>query len=326
MFVFRSYSSMEDVTEGGGDGAAETAASTNAAENVPPRGIGGWGTTDTTNNTANTEEGEGWESNGWGADTDWDSEVVTIHPDEDAVTGTRVVEVSNEPDGDTNTTTDANTDANANTSNGADDDESWNVFRPASLIPLLGPTALPITHTTGIVESSVRRIKAVFPPSPDTSKFPVAKDVSAEAVEGVLRRTFGVVVFEPWVNWNRGEEPHLSMPKILESSRGAVKIKSGETGTGDADAGTVGAKAAEPGALPPFDPHKDEISVLVDPAYLDLISVGMGCLGTWVQMVRVEDLEPQDPKKKKKKNAKMERFWYVEELLRVVPSYYTYLG
>jgi len=204
---------------------------------------------------------------------------------------------------------------------GAEED-SWNVYQPPSVFDFLGPTALPLTHTTGIVESSVRRIKAVLPPSTDTSKFPIAKDVSAEAVEGHMRRVFGLVVFEPWVNWNKGEEPHLAMPKILESSRGAVKAET-TTETGEA---TTSADAPAPSALPPFDPHKDEISVLIDPSYLDLFSVGMGCLCTWVQMARVTDFEPQDPKKKKKKNAKMERFWYVDEALRVVPSYYTYLG
>ncbi|KAF9447431.1 hypothetical protein P691DRAFT_671544 [Macrolepiota fuliginosa MF-IS2] len=319
LFVFDIGSPMEGVAGEGGDGEAATAtASTNNVENVGPWGT--WSSADAPDTTtADTEQGEegtpdGWSaSSGWGAQPDWDSEVVTVGADEEEdMTETRIIEVPAEPDGD-------NADANA------DNDGNWNAYKPASLISLLGPTALPITHTTGIVESSMRRIKAVHPPAPDTSKLPVAKDVSAEAVEGILSRTFGVVVLEPWVNWNKGEEPHLAMPKILESSRGAVKTESGETDPGAAGDGTTDTIVA-PGALPPFDPHKDGINVLVDPAHLDLLSVGMGCFSTWVQMARVEDLQPQDPKKKKKKNAKMERFWYVEELLRVVPSYYTYLG
>jgi hypothetical protein len=212
-----------------------------------------------------------------------------------------------------------NTDDNPEVDNADVVGKSWKVFKPPTLFPLLGPTALPITHRPGIVESSLRRIKAILPPSADTSKFPIAKDVSADAVEGVLRRTFGVIVFEPWVNWNNGEEPHLSMPRILKSSRGAVNVETATEGGETANIPTTG-------ALPPFDPHKDDISVLADSAYLDLLSVGMGCLCTWVQIARVEDFEPQDPKKKKKKNAKIERLWYVEEALRVVPSYYTYLG
>lgn len=312
VLVFRSVSPMEGAPEEGG---GETATATNIDATNETSTLwesNGWGdSTDGTGATTNTET-NGWDSGGWegstgwgaGTPTAWDSGVVTVDVDEEGEVETRIIEVTETADGDTNIASD-NADADA---------DRWDTFQPASLLPLLGPTALPITHTTGIVESSVRRIKAVFPPSPDVSKFPIAKDVSAEAVEGVLKRTFGLVVFEPWVNWNKGEEAHLSMPKILESSRGAVKT--------DDTAAAVGTATA----LPPFDPHKDDINVIIDPAYTDLFSVGMGCLCTWVQMARVEDLEPQDPKKKKKKNAKMERFWYVEELLRVVPSYYTYLG
>ncbi|KXN91454.1 hypothetical protein AN958_00716 [Leucoagaricus sp. SymC.cos] len=295
VFVFSALEPIEDVVmeDNGGENVSGWANSTDAAD---------------------TEGNEGWESGGWtgvsawGASTDdWDNGVVTVDVDEEGEVTADVVDV------DAGSAPEASNEKD----NEKAESDNWDAFKPVSLISLLGPIALPITHTTGIVESSLRRIKAVLPPSADTSKFPIVKDVSPDAVEGILRRTFGVVVFEPWVNWNKGEEPHLSMPKILESSRGTVK---GE------NAGGGGEQVANPGALPPFDMHKEDINVLIDPAYIDLFSVGMGCLGTWVQLVRVEDLEPQDPKKKKKKKANMERFWYVEESLRVVPSYYTYLG
>jgi hypothetical protein len=47
----------------------------------------------------------------------------------------------------------------------ADADPSWN-RDPASLFSLLGPSAFPLTHTTGIVECSTRRVSAIhFPPN-----------------------------------------------------------------------------------------------------------------------------------------------------------------
>lgn len=306
VFVFRTDSPLNPIATG----------TQPAAEEVEE----GWGSS-----AGNINQGDqGWGTGGWGEDdpkgwggtqnsSAWDSEVVPISADDedDAMGENHIIEVNDNGEVDVVTVEDK-----------AEEEDTWNTYQATSIFYFLGPTALPLTHTTGIVESSVRRIRAVLPPSADTSKFPITKDVSAEAVEGHLKRTFGLVVFEPWVNWNGGEEPHLAMPKILETSRGAVKTGDA-VGTGEATASTG---VPVPGALPPFDPHKDEISVLVDPSYLDFFSVGMGCLCTWVQMARVTDFEPQDPKKKKKKAAKIERFWYVDEALRVVPSYYTYLG
>ncbi|KAF5358303.1 hypothetical protein D9756_001212 [Leucocoprinus leucothites] len=307
VYVFRGFSPVEDVAEGAGDGEAGPTAATDTAA---PAHSGWGGPADTVVPTPTNgawDSGDRNASSEWGNDNeDWGSTMVTVNMDEDGE-----IEVKSEtplPAADDH-------------SEVGNDGDNWNTFQPPSFIPLLGPTALPLTHTTGIVESSVRRIKSVTPPSTDTAKFPISKGLSADAVEGVLKRTFGVVVFEPWVNWNKGEEPHLSMPKILESSRGVVKTENAVEGGEVASSTPVPA----PSALPPFDPHKDDISVLVEPAYIDLFSVGMGCLCTWVQLARVEDFEPQDPKKKKKKNAKTERLWYVEEALRVVPSYYTYL-
>lgn len=292
VFVFDLCEPMEDIeatagpatTDQSWGGPADEAAAT--AENQEPNG---WA----------SDWGSGWDVNPATNDT---PAVVTVDVDEEGEFETRVLEVTEGPD------------ENLIAADVASTDE-WDNYEPPSLFSILGPTALPLTHTTGIVESSVRRIKAIFPPSSDTSKSAVAKDVSAEAVEKTLSRTFGVVVFEPWINWNDGEEPHLSMPKILDSSRGAVK-KDGEVVNGG-DVTTV---------LPLFDPHADPVSVLIDAAHLEFFSVGMACLGTWVQLARAADFEVPDPKKKKKKNAKMERYWYVEELLRVIPSFYKYCG
>jgi len=291
VYVFKGVSREEDI-------GAEINVESNAEVTVS----GGWGnSTDAIDTPASGNDSNPWNTGAWNEDGEpLSSTMVTVKVNEDGE-----VEVDSEVP-----------------ATGADDtlepENDWDIFQPLSFLPFLGPTALPLTHTTGIIESSVRRIKTVTPPSANINKSPVTTGPSADAVEGALKRTFGIIVFEPWVNWNKGEESHLSIPRILESSRGLVKVENVED--------TKSTSAPVSSALPPFDPYKDDISVIIDPAYIDLFSVGMGCLCTWVQLVRIEDLEPQDPHKKKKKNVKTERLWYVEEALRVIPSYYTYLG
>jgi len=290
VYVFKGVSPEEDI---------------GAEINVEPTAevtVSGWGnSTDVTDTPESGNDGNPWNKSPWNKNGEALSPtLVTLNVNEDGE-----VEVDSEVP-----------------ASGADDmlepENDWDIFQPLGFFPFLGPTALPLTHATGIIESSVRRIKAVIPPSMNINKSPVTTGPSADAVEGTVKRTFGIIVFEPWVNWNKGEESHLSMPRILESSRGLVKVENAED--------TKSTSAPVTGTLPPFDPYKDDISVIIDPAYIDLFSVGMGCLCTWVQLARIEDLEPQDPNKKKKKNVKTERLWYVEEALRVIPSYYTYLG
>jgi len=294
VYVFRDVSPVEDI---GGQINFESTAEVTAS---------GWG--DSADATDTVVSGTGrnpWDSSAWNGNSEaLNSTMVTDNVNEDGK-----VEVSSE----TPIITSINDKSDPENS-----ENDWDTFLTLCFFPFLGPTALPLTHTTGIVESSVRRIKAVIPPLMNITKFPITKGPSPDAVEGALKKTFGIIVFEPWVNWNKGEEPHLSMPRILESSRGMVKAENVE------DDKTASAYVSS--ALPPFDPYKDDISVIIDPAYIDLFSIGMGCLCTWIQLVRIEDLEPRDPFKKKKKNAKTERLWYVEEALRVIPSYYTYLG
>jgi len=200
-----------------------------------------------------------------------------------------------------------------------------------SLIPLMGPTALPITHTTGIVEWSVRRIKSVTaPPDPVTfPKSPISGDVPEEdpdAVDIELERRFAKVVLEPWVGWDKEEVPHLAHPRILETSRGLVAGVVGEDGRVEVDVGAA-AVGPEAGSIKPHDPFKDDITLFVDSAALAVFSVGLGLGGTWVQMVRPQDLGLAGSKKKKKKKSKSkqapQRYWYVDELLMILPSYYT---
>jgi hypothetical protein len=54
----------------------------------------------------------------------------------------------------------------------------------------------------------------------------------------------------------------------------------------------------------------------------------MGLGGTWVQIARVQDFAEEGAKKKKKKKKGKskkvaDRYWYIDELLMILPSYYT---
>lgn len=197
---------------------------------------------------------------------------------------------------------------------------NWDPPEVHSLIPLLGFTAFPLTHTPGVVEWSVRRIKSFTPPPVPTMlpKSPVQTDIDPEAVEVELERRFAKVVFEPWIGWDQAQDemPHLAKPRILESSRGPV------VGGENAEAAPAPVPADGP---KPHDPLKDDITVLVEPAMLEYLSLGMGLGATWVQIAR-EDFAEDGAKKKKKKKGKSkvaDRYWYIDELLMTLPSYHT---
>jgi hypothetical protein len=202
---------------------------------------------------------------------------------------------------------------------------NWDPPEVHSLISLLGPTALPLTHTPGVVEWAVRRIKSLSPPpAPNTiPKSPLDTEVDPEAVELELERRFAKVVFGPWIGWDQTQDemPHLAKPRILQSSRGPVV--SGE----NAEAAPAPAPAPADGPKP-HDPLQDDITVLVEPAVLEYLNLGMGLGATWVQIAREQDFAEEGAlKKKKKKKGKSkkvaDRYWYIDELLMVIPSYHT---
>jgi len=191
---------------------------------------------------------------------------------------------------------------------------SW-LSPPPSLTSIMGPTALPLTHTTGIVESSTRRIKAIHPPQKDKAKI---KGDSAEMVEDELERRFARVVMSPWGR----EECDIPSPIIRKTSRGVVVTPNGEVeGSGSGK---------------PHNPYEDDIVLVVEPATLDKLSIGMGLGGLWVQIVREEvevDLTSDQARQKSrgKRNKKGKgpldelsgNYWYLEELMGIFPSYFT---
>jgi hypothetical protein len=191
----------------------------------------------------------------------------------------------------------------------------------SSLTSFLGPTVLPLTHTTGVVEKSLRRITALIPvPTNALPKALVAKDAAyfadAAGVESVLERTFPQVVLSPWLNWDGGEWPGYADPDILERSKGPVVQPPYLTKKEEESAPSPTPK--------PHDPGNDAITVLVQPEVFEKLVKGMSLAATWIQIVRLPVEAPAGPapKKKGKKKAPA-NFWYLEELAGVFPSYWT---
>ncbi|KAF8150371.1 hypothetical protein K438DRAFT_440375 [Mycena galopus ATCC 62051] len=235
----------------------------------------------------------------------------------------------------------------------------------ASLMALLGPTALPLTHAPGVVEWSVRRVQSVVMPSPPPAgakgPSPSAEpsdEERAEAVERALEACFARVVMAPWVGWDP-ESP----ARILRSSVGAVAAAaaaevSSSPSTSASASTTTSPAAPGPGGLKPHDMHADDITLLLDPALAATLAanVGMGLGGTWVQLARRGDFASAEggeggaaapapttgatpdaavtaeganarPKKKKtlsktQKERRGLRYWYLDETMMVVPSYW----
>jgi hypothetical protein len=196
------------------------------------------------------------------------------------------------------------------------DDSGW-ATPTFSLLSILGPTTLPLTHASGVVEWSLRRIKAVIlpsssPPQPTTA----TGEGNPAAVEAELEKRFAKVVLEPWGMWDKtGEGEHFE-PKILAKSKGAAIGFDGKavgTGTGKV-----------------HDVKTDDIIILVLPSVASSLCIGMGLAATYVQIARQQTdggeaslKEPDKKKKGGKKNKPVETLWYMEQLMMILPSYHT---
>ncbi|KAK0230167.1 hypothetical protein IW262DRAFT_1306087 [Armillaria fumosa] len=190
--------------------------------------------------------------------------------------------------------------------NPSEQDWSFLTSSPA-LMTLLGPTALPITHTTGIVEQSMRRIVDIIPPPKDASALPHAKDPSPEAVEGELEHRFTKIVLSPWLGTRTGNHE----PTISSLSKGPVFRKE----NAQTDVHLSWPKS--------HNPWKDNITIFVGEDAAKDLRKGMGLGGSWIQMVRRQDFESKADKKKKKKGKKSDdRFWYMCSLMTVITSYH----
>ncbi|KAI0677197.1 hypothetical protein C8Q78DRAFT_1073923 [Trametes maxima] len=226
----------------------------------------------------------------------------------------------------------------ANAQWGAPEDASiWDTgAKTNALHDLLGPTVLPLTHTTGVIERSTRRIKsvtlpAVPPKGKNNGTFPPGSGPDAGAVERDLETRLARVVLIPWHEWDAHALADVKRPRILPASRGAVVSEENE-GT---DADTA---AAEDGTAPPHNPFKDEITVLVTPTAAEQLMVGFGVEASWIQLAHVDPAVPivvdeeefLNPYAQNKKRiggpgvpVAPSKYWYMEQVLNVLPSYHT---
>ncbi|KAF8956708.1 hypothetical protein BDZ97DRAFT_2079684 [Flammula alnicola] len=192
--------------------------------------------------------------------------------------------------------------------------DSWTDIKQENLLDFLGPTALPLTHTTGIVERSMRQIKSISGPSLNPPKSAAQGEgvfePDADAVEVELDRQFTKVVLSPMTDWDGGEFPVYSRPTVLETSQGPVV----QAGTPEVAEGTT---------PKPHDPLKDEITILVETKeQVSFLREGMALGGTWVQLVR----QGEGAKKKKRKGKSKKSipsYWYLDEWPIVTPSFWT---
>lgn len=188
---------------------------------------------------------------------------------------------------------------------GADASADWAIGEAKSLMTLIGPTVLPLTHTPGVIEQSTRRIKQVIPPptTPPT-KSAVSTEPSADAVEAELEQRFTRVVLTPW------DDPLVNFPVIHRLSKGPT-LAAGE----DLPTPSIG--------LRPHSPWKDDITILVDETAAQVLkkSIGMGVGGTFLQLARQSDFELAEKKKKKSKRGDT-RLWYVSGVMSTLTSYH----
>lgn len=197
----------------------------------------------------------------------------------------------------------------------------WLPTHEKSLTDIFGPTAFPLTHTTGVIERSTRRILRVVdvPPKAASSK---KSRSPAGTVEEELERRMGYVVLGPWKKIGNDVRSDIISPIILPDSRGPSTLDDPET-----------SPIPKPGAHI-HDPAKDEITVLVEPKAAKTLkdAVGMGILATWVQIVRTDTEVTEEwagfKKRGEKKgadgvNGQTTKWWYMEQVMATFASFHT---
>ena len=171
------------------------------------------------------------------------------------------------------------------------------------LMRFLGPSVIPLTHVADIVETSMRRIVAIYPPTSDNDGSPPQPPgfykPDPKAVEKDLRKCCTRVVLEPAPpHWLGQEYPVVSEPQAHS---------------------TLLRNALSSHHFDDHDPSQDEIVVLLDPAddASQLLCVGMGLRAKWLRLSPVEDTSDVEV------DFRYPPYWYVEQLIAVVPSFWT---
>ncbi|KAK7696124.1 hypothetical protein QCA50_000767 [Cerrena zonata] len=202
-------------------------------------------------------------------------------------------------------------------------EDDWLPTHQKSLTDLFGPTVFPMTHTTGVIERSTRRILRVVDVPPKAAGGKKKKTRSpAGAVEEDLERLMGYVVLGPWKKVGNDVRSDITPPIILPDSRGPTTLDDPET-----------SPAPKPDAHI-HDPAKDEITVLIEPKACEKLkdAVGMGVLATWIQLARTDTEATEEwaglKKNGEKKgapgvNGQTTKWWYMEQVMATFVSFHT---
>ncbi|KAJ7159008.1 hypothetical protein C8R43DRAFT_357711 [Mycena crocata] len=220
----------------------------------------------------------------------------------------------------------------------------WALPATPTLETILGVATASVllrTHAPGVVEWSMRRLVSLSPPLAaadgvaeeahvDPTAIPV---VDPEHVKRALEGRLWRAVLAPWLGWDGdgASNKEASMPRILPSSRGVVDGASSWGAEAKLDT-----NASAPTALfKPHDPMADHITVLLDGAAAETLSVGVGLGGTWVQLARLGSLQARVGADKGGTKEAMtntsegmsateerNRYWYMDELIMILPSYW----
>jgi hypothetical protein len=195
-------------------------------------------------------------------------------------------------------------------------ESDWASFTLPSLLSILGPTVLPLTHAPGVVESSVRRITVITAPTPALGSHRDSRRdwiADPEAVEQDLAQRMYRITMEPWLRENSADADKHFVPRILKSSRGGGIGSSGMTLSEMGDGVSK---------VKPHDIFRDAITVLVDSAVGQILCVGMGLEGTWIQLARLENNTEVGDGGAVTEMQPDTRYWYLDALLTVLPSYW----
>lgn len=212
-------------------------------------------------------------------------------------------------------------------------DSGWYVEQQTSLMDFMGPTILPSTHTTGIVERSTRQIIQIVP-APDLSKEPPKKKnrfkgmKPEEIVEEEFERRFGYIVVAPWKKVGNHSKSDIDRPRVLPDSRGPSVEVDGTIHGADDTTNSTG---------PVHNVGKDHIKVLLAPESIEKMTLGFGLVGTWVQIARKvpsSNDEPVGEGKTKRRgkgrkkgghgvNGEPTQWWYLEQLSCAISSFHT---
>ncbi|KAJ3499243.1 hypothetical protein NMY22_g19529 [Coprinellus aureogranulatus] len=292
----------------GGKWDASDASDPNSESHPGCRDTAGWGKTggwgDEINGNSQTVERlanpEGWAATGWGKNDGWEEKLSSISPHEEGFASSCTKRVE---DGD-------------GESVGTADEP------PPFLMGILEPTLLSLTHTTGVVEKSLRKIARLIPARrPNAGQSAMAAigpqddsnscDKDPGAVESVLGDALPQVIMVPWLHWDGGEFPGYREPMILQD--------------------TQRTQTSSISAAPELrhNPYDDPITVLVEPSVFEQLIPGMGLAGTWVEIIRQQSqsegsqsmLGPPSKKRKVVREGST-NMWYLEEVGGVFPSYW----